>query len=52
MKHRVAPKDLNKYFLDKIERVKDLKTAIISCEVPNKDLSNFDGKMKLPTSLS
>jgi magnesium-transporting ATPase (P-type) len=48
MKHRVAPKDLNNYFLNKIERVKDLKTAEITCEVPNKDLANFDGKMILP----
>jgi magnesium-transporting ATPase (P-type) len=47
LKHKVAPKQLNDYFIS-ASNIKDLVLSEVFCEVPNKDLYKFDGKMQLP----
>ena len=51
MKHKVAPKQLNEHFKN-LNKINDINTSQIFCEVPNKDLYKFDGKMQLPISIS
>lgn len=51
LKHKVAPKQLYEHFLS-LSNARDIKSAEIFCEAPNKDLYKFDGKMKLPTAVS
>jgi magnesium-transporting ATPase (P-type) len=51
LKNKVAPKQLNAYLRENL-RLIDLKDIEIICEIPNKDLYKFDGKMSLPTRVS
>ncbi len=44
LKHKVAPKQLNDYFIS-ANNIKDIVFSEVYCEKPNKDLYKFDGKM-------
>jgi magnesium-transporting ATPase (P-type) len=50
LKAKKAPKEMSVF--KTAEQFKDINTAVISCELPNKDIYKFDGKMLLPINVS